>query len=101
MDHVRNNNENSALQFAQLLLEAGADPDYADEKAKENKNTLLKSAVNKPLPKIELAKLLIHYGADVTIENDYGWTALKVAQRTLENDVPEMQEVIDLIKEKL
>lgn len=101
MDHVRNNNENSAFQFAQLLLEAGADPDYADEKAKENKNTLLKSAVNKPLPKIELAKLLIHYGADVTIENDYGWTALKVAQRTLENDVPEMQEVIDLIKEKL
>lgn len=101
MDHVRNNHKNSALQFAKILLEAGADPDYADEKAKENKNTLLQSAVNKPLPKIELAKLLIQYGADVTVENDYGWTALKVAQRTLENGVPEMQEVIDLINGKL
>ncbi|MFC3158460.1 SMI1-KNR4 cell-wall [Chryseobacterium arachidis] len=101
MYHVRNNHENSALQFAKILLEAGANPDYADEKAKENKDTLLKSAVNKPLPKIELAKLLIHYGADITVENDYGWTALKIAQRTLENGVPEMQEVIDLINEKL
>ncbi|WP_426473898.1 SMI1/KNR4 family protein [Chryseobacterium balustinum] len=101
MYHVRNNHENSALQFAKTLLEAGANPDYADEKAKENKDTLLKSAVNKPLPKIELAKLLIQYGADVTVESGYGWTALKIAQRTLESGVPEMQEVIDLIKEKL
>jgi len=98
MYHVRNNHENSALQFAKTLLEAGANSDYADEKAKENKNTLLKSAVNKPLPKIELAKLLIQYGADVTVESEYGWTALKIAQRTLESGVPEMQEVIDLIK---
>jgi len=101
MYHVRNNHENSALQFAKTLLEAGANPDYADEKAKENKDALLKSAVNKPLPKIELAKLLIQYGADVTVKSEYGWTALKIAQRTLESGAPEMQEVIDLIKEKL
>lgn len=101
MEQVLWNRTDSAVIFAKILLEAGADPDYADEKAKEDKNTLLGSAVNQPMPQIEIAKLLIRYGADVAVEDDYGWTALKVAQRTLENGVPEMQDVIDLIKEKL
>lgn len=101
MEHVLWNRMDSAVLFAKTLLEAGADPDYANQEARENKDTLLKSAVNQPLPQIEIAKLLIHHGADVAVENDYGWTALKVAQRTLENGVPEMQEVIDLIHEKL
>ena len=101
MEHVLWNRMDSAALFAKTLLEAGADPDYANQEARENKDTLLKSAVNQPLPQIEIAKLLIHHGADVAVESDYGWTALKVAQRTLENGVPEMQEVIDLIHEKL
>lgn len=101
MKHVLWNRTDSALLFAKTLLEAGADPDYSDEKAREEKNTLLGSAVNQPMPQIEIAKLLIDYGADVTVEDDYGWTALKVAQRTLENGVPEMKEIIGLINEKL
>lgn len=101
MYHVRNNHNESALEFAQLLLDAGASPDFADEKAKDKKDTLLKSAVNMPIPKIELAKLLIQYKADVSVESEYGWTALKIAERTLKSGVPKMQEVIDLIKEKL
>lgn len=101
MAHVLDNHSGSAVLFAKKLLEAGANPDYADEEAREAKDTLLESAVNQPLPQIEIAKLLIHHGADVAVESDYGWTALKVAQRTLENGVPEMQEVIDLIHGKL
>lgn len=101
MEQVLWNRTDSAVIFAKILLDAGADPDYSDEKAKEDKNTLLGSAVNQPMPQIEIAKLLIRYGADVAVEDDYGWTALRIAQRTLENGVPEMQEVIDLIKEKL
>lgn len=89
------------VEAAILLLAAGADPNYTTEKDKINHDTLLMSAVNTPVPSVEIAKLLIEYGADVTIEDDYGWTALKVAERTVAQNHPEMQVIVDLIKAKL
>ncbi len=89
------------IEAAKLLLEAGANPDYATEKDRIERNTLLMSAVNTPAPSFEIAKLLIKYGADVGVEDNYGWTALKVAERTVTQNHPEFQEIVDLIKSKL
>ncbi|UUC44114.1 SMI1/KNR4 family protein [Flavobacterium cerinum] len=89
------------VEAAGLLLAAGADPNYATEKARNNRDTLLMSAVNTPGARPEIAKLLIEYGADVRVEDAYGWTALKVAVRTVSRDNPEMQAIVDLIQSKL
>jgi len=89
------------VEAARLLFAAGADPNYATEEDKSDRNTLLTSAVNTPVPSLEIAKLLIEHGADVRVEDDYGWTALKIAERTVSQNHPEMQVIVDLIKSKL
>lgn len=93
-------------EAAGLLLEAGADPDYATEEDRIERNTLLGDAVNMPVgskgpTNREIARLLIEYGADVRVENDYGWTALKLAERSVRQNYTDLQEIVDLIKSKL
>lgn len=89
------------VEAARLLLAAGANPNYGTEKEISKCNTLLMSAVNMPVPSVEIANLLVEHDADVTVEDEYGWTALKVAERTVTQNHPEMQVIVDLIKSKL
>lgn len=89
------------VEAAKLLLAAGADPNYATEEDMCERNTLMMSAVNMPVPSVEIANLLFEHKADVTVEDQYGWTALKVAERTVTQNHPEMQIVVDLIKSKI
>lgn len=89
------------VEAARLLLAAGADPNYVTDEDRTNGDTLLKSAVNTPVPSVDIAKLLIEHGADVSVGNKYGWTALRIAERTVSQNHPDMQVVVDMIKARL
>ncbi|MGJ6125668.1 ankyrin repeat domain-containing protein [Mycolicibacterium sp. Y3] len=73
---------NKNYDAAKALLEAGAQVDLQDKWG----NTSLWRAVFGKDGTLPLVELLIHYGADPTIENESGNSPLKLAQRLQKSD---------------
>ena len=67
---------NGHVRCVRILLERGADRDYADL---DGDTSLMLAACNKHF---EVARQLINHGADVNLRSDYGRTALHMAAWT-------------------